>query len=169
MEDWLRLPNFTSGNHKENINMTMNTTTITHVNEDGVLVFAGSEMDLSEGAEVVLANVSEAGEYAGVGYGILSIKAARKKMEEEEDGDEEDVPVTGDEPADDDWEDGEEGEEEEDEWDPDFDEFDIPKSTKKGSGGKEDEEEDVKFDEDLNEFDDLFGDGSGEFDEDDDY
>jgi hypothetical protein len=147
----------------------MNTTTITHVNEDGVLVFAGREMEFLEGAEVALAEVSEIEDYAGIGYGALSIKAARKKSEEEEEVDEEDIPAAGDEPADDEWEEGEEGAEEEDEWDPDFDEFDIPKSTKKGSGGKEEEEEDVKFDEDLNEFDDLFGDSADEFDEDDDF
>lgn len=148
--------------------MTMNTTTTTHVNEDGVLVFAGREMELLEGAEVALAEASEVQEYAAVGYGVHSIKAARKKQEEEEE-EEDEAPAADDEAADDDWEEGEEGAEEEDEWDPDFDEFDIPKSTKKGGAAKEEEEEDVKFDEDLNEFDDLFGDGGDEFDEDDDF
>jgi hypothetical protein len=149
--------------------MAMNTTTTTHVNEEGVLVFAGRKMELFEGAEVALAEASEREEYADLGYGVLSIQAARKKKEDEEEDEEEVAPAADEEPADDDWEEGEEGAEEEDEWDPDFDEFDIPKSTKKGSGGKEEEEEDVKFDEDLNEFDDLFGDSGDDFDEEDDF
>ena len=68
--------------------------------------------------------------------------------------------------VDDDWE----KPEEEDEWDPDFDEFDLPKSKgKKATGGKkkEEEEEDFKVDEDFKEFD-LFNDKSGGFDDDDD-
>jgi DNA-directed RNA polymerase subunit delta len=152
-----------------NLNMTMNTITTTHVNEEGVLVFAGSEMQSFERAGAVFADVSEVEESAAYGYGLLTVQAARKKKEEDEE-EEDDADVPADEEAgDDDWEDGEEGAEEEDEWDPDFDEFDIPKSTKKGGGGKEDEEEDIKFDEDLNEFDDLFGDAGDDFDDDDDF
>lgn len=100
------------------------------------------------------------------GYGVLSVKAAgKKKAADDEEDEEEDAPAEeGDE---DDWD--EEGEEEEDEWDPDFDEFDLPKSTKKGGGKGDEEEEDLKIDEDLNEFDDLFGDGGDDFDDDDDF
>ncbi len=103
------------------------------------------------------------------------IKAAAKKVvkaDEDEDEDEAE-DGKGDDDADDDAEDEvdewEKGEEEEEEWDPDFEEFDIPKSKGKKGGGKGDEEEedDFKLDEDLNEFDDLFGDGGDEFDDDD--
>ncbi len=147
--------------------MTMNTLTTTHVNEEGRLVFAGPGMNAFSGNEVAIAEAVEAEEDAAFGYGALSVMAARKKEEEEDE--EDDDAAEADEDADDEWEEGEEGEEEEDEWDPDFDEFDIPKSTKKGGGGKDEEEEEVKFDEDLNEFDDLFGDGGDEYDDDDDF
>ena len=60
---------------------------------------------------------------------------------------------------------------EEDDWDPDFDEFDLPKSTKKIGGGKkakDEEEDDFKVDDD---FKDQFGGESsrGFNDSDDDY
>lgn len=61
--------------------------------------------------------------------------------------------------------------EEEDDWDPDFDEFDIPKSKGAAKGGaakkKGEEDDDFKMDEDFKEFD-LFGDKGGGFDDDDD-
>jgi hypothetical protein len=67
---------------------------------------------------------------------------------------------------DDDWNKGEEG----DSWDPDFEEFDLPKSKgKKAPGtskGGVEEEEDFKVDE---EFKDLFAGGSVDDDEDDDF
>jgi DNA-directed RNA polymerase subunit delta len=144
----------------------MNTITTTHVNENGLLVFSGAEFESFDGAEVALAEAGDDEMEQESGFGVLSIKAARKKKEEEED-EEDDAPA--DDSEEDDWDGAEEGEEEEEEWDPDFDEFDIPKSTKKGAGGKDEEEEDVKFDEDLNEFDDLFGDGGDDFDDDDDF
>jgi sodium/potassium-transporting ATPase subunit alpha len=60
---------------------------------------------------------------------------------------------------------------EEDSWDPDFDEFDIPKSkTKKATGGagkKGKDEDDLGLDDDFKEMD-LFNDSDG-FDDDDDY
>ena len=60
-----------------------------------------------------------------------------------------------------------------DDWDPDFDEFDIPKSTSKKATGKKtakDEEDDFKIDDDFKDlgFDDLDG-GAGFDDEDDDF
>ena len=58
--------------------------------------------------------------------------------------------------------------EEDDDWDPDFDEFDIPKSKGKkapGAGKKKEEEDDFKLDEDFKEFD-LFNDKPGGFDDD---
>jgi len=60
-------------------------------------------------------------------------------------------------------------EEEDDEWDPDFDEFDIPKSKGKKAAGpkkKGDDEDDFKVDEDFKEFD-MFND-KDDFDEEDD-
>ncbi len=66
----------------------------------------------------------------------------------------------------DDWNKGEEG----DSWDPDFEEFDLPKSKgKKAAGtskGGGEEEEDFKVDE---EFKDLFAGGSADDDEDEDF
>lgn len=83
-----------------------------------------------------------------------------KKNDEDGDGDEDDVDE-----EDDDWE----KVDEEDDWDPDFEEFDLPKSGGKGGKKNVEEDEDFKLDEDLNEFDDLFGDGGDSFDDDDDY
>jgi hypothetical protein len=97
-------------------------------------------------------------------FGIFAAKSAKKKEEDEEDDD----PDTDDDADKDDWEKGE-GEEEEEEWDPDFDEFDLPKSGKKAGKAGSDEEDDTKVDEDLSEFDDLFGDSGDDFDDDDDY
>ena len=62
--------------------------------------------------------------------------------------------------------------EEDESWDPDFAEFDLPKSkTKKPAGPKKkgaaSEEDDFKLDDDFNDFD-LFDDKNGEFDDDDD-
>ncbi len=68
---------------------------------------------------------------------------------------------------DDDWEKAEE----DDNWDPDFEEFDLPKSkTKKPSTKKPGEDEDLKMDDDFKEFG-LFDDmeGGGGFDDEDDY
>jgi hypothetical protein len=83
-----------------------------------------------------------------------------KKEEVEEDADDDEVA-----------DDLDDSEEEDDSWDPDFEEFDLPKS-KKGGGKKEaDEEEDFKIEEDP-EFKDLFGGsgrkGSSDFDDEDD-
>jgi nucleolin len=76
---------------------------------------------------------------------------------------------------DDDWE---KADEEEDSWDPDFDEFDIPKSKTpkkagKGKKGKEedahasDDVDDLNLDDDLSlDDDDLFGDKEDDFEDD---
>ena len=89
-------------------------------------------------------------------------KGRSAKKVEEEDADSADEEEEAD--------DAESGEED-DSWDPDFEEFDLPKS-KKGGGKKEaDEEEDFKIEEDP-EFKDLFSGGkrgSGFDDEDDDF
>ncbi len=74
--------------------------------------------------------------------GMLTPVAAKKKADEEE---EEEEAEQGD-----DWEKSEEAEE----WDPDFDEFDVPKSR---SGKSENKEEDLNFEEEE-EFNDLFDD-----------
>jgi nucleolin len=60
--------------------------------------------------------------------------------------------------------------EEEENWDPDFDEFDIPRSRGKKAGKKESEEEedDFKFDDDLKEFD-LFNDSDYDDESEDDF
>ena len=73
--------------------------------------------------------------------GMLTPVAAKKKADEEE---EEEEAEQGD-----DWEKSEEAEE----WDPDFDEFDVPKSRSGKSENKE--EEDLNFEEEE-EFNDLF-------------
>ena len=70
----------------------------------------------------------------------------------------------------DEWEKGEEG----DDWDPDFDEFDVPKSAAKKSVGKKggkDEDDDFKIDDDFKDlgFDDLDGGGGSGYDDDDDF
>lgn len=97
-------------------------------------------------------------------------KAPAKKDEEDLDDDEE-VPVKGagakkeEDEEDVDDADAEEGD---DEWDPDFEEFDLPKSRKGAAGKEADEEEDFKVeeDEDFKELD-LFDDGGFEDDDDD--
>jgi hypothetical protein len=81
--------------------------------------------------------------------GILTLVAAKKKAAAEEEKETEDE-----------WE-KEEGEEGEEAWDPDFDEFDVPKSRTGKSDTKE--EEDLNFEEEE-EFNDLFDDEG--FDED---
>lgn len=95
--------------------------------------------------------------------------AARKKVEEDDLDD--DVPAKGagkkgvdDE---DDLDDDDGSDVEDDDWDPDFDEFDVPKS-RGGKGKEEDEEEDFKpeEDEDLKELD-LFSDSALDDEEDD--
>ena len=105
--------------------------------------------------------------------GIVAAKGRKApvKNEEADLDDEEEVPVkkSGAKSADDDEEDVDDvdAEEGDDDWDPDFEEFDLPKS-RKGAGGKDaDEDEDFKVeeDEDFKELD-LFDDGS--FDEEDD-
>ena len=88
-------------------------------------------------------------------------KAGAKKSSGDDD-DEDDVAAE----ELDDWE----KPEEEEEWDPDFEEFDIPKSKgkKTGVGGKKaGEEEDFKFEDD--EFKDLFNEKDYDDDEEDDY
>ena len=69
--------------------------------------------------------------------------------------------------VDDEWEKSED----DDSWDPDFEEFDLPKSgAKKTPGKKSSDEDDLKIDEDFKEFglfDDM--DSGGGFDDDDDY
>jgi hypothetical protein len=96
-------------------------------------------------------------------------RAPKKAKEEDLDDDEEEVaPKKGgkkaaeDDDEDDDDEDGE-PEEGDDDWDPDFEEFDLPKS-RKGKADKEEEEEDFKVEEEEDFKDlDLFNDGG--FDE----
>jgi nucleolin len=80
---------------------------------------------------------------------------SKKKSRDDEDEEGEDEEV-------DDWE----KPEEEDNWDPDFDEFDIPKSRAKKSGGKKDDDDFAIDDEfkDMGMFDD-----SGGYDDDDDF
>jgi len=67
--------------------------------------------------------------------------------------------------SDDDWN----KEEDDDAWDPDFEEFDLPKSKGKKAPGKKsaavDEDEDFKIDD---EFKDIFNDGDAGFDDEDD-
>ena len=87
--------------------------------------------------------------------GVLTPLAAKKSKSADE---EEDEPEKEDE-----WE----KTDEEDSWDPDFDEFDVPKSRTAKSGGKK-EEEDLNFEEeeDLGLFEDeAFGDEGGSDDD----
>ena len=93
---------------------------------------------------------------------LAMAKSRSAKKEEVEEEVEEDDEVADD---------LDDSEEEDDSWDPDFEEFDLPKS-KKGGGKKEaDEDEDFKIEEDP-EFKDLFGSsgrkGSSGFDDEDD-
>ena len=87
----------------------------------------------------------------------------KKQVEEDDDDDDDDGVDEVDE-----WD----KPEEEENWDPDFDEFDIPKSKGKKStgvaGGKKaaDDDEDFKVDD---EFKDMFNDSDGFDDEEDDY
>ncbi|HRN57076.1 MAG TPA: hypothetical protein PLL71_11525, partial [Agriterribacter sp.] len=59
---------------------------------------------------------------------------------------------------------------EEDSWDPDFDEFDIPKSRAKKAGGKKgkDDDDDLGIDDEFKDMG-LFDDGGGYDDDDDDF
>ncbi|MEY4892239.1 MAG: hypothetical protein RIQ34_851 [Bacteroidota bacterium] len=87
--------------------------------------------------------------------GVLTLLAAKKSKSADE---EEDEPEKEDE-----WE----KTDEEDSWDPDFDEFDVPKSRTAKSAGKK-EEEDLNFEEeeDLGLFEDeAFGDEGGSDDD----
>jgi len=65
--------------------------------------------------------------------------------------------------------------EEDDNWDPDFDEFDVPKSKVKkatGGGAKKKDDDDLGLDDDFKEFglfDDMDGGGGGNYDDDDDF
>ena len=81
-----------------------------------------------------------------------------KKASKKEDDDDDDVEVK------DDWEKGEEA----DNWDPDFDEFDVPKSKEKKAGTKKPskDEDDFKVDDDFKEMG-LFDDMGGDDDDDD--
>ncbi|WP_207492202.1 hypothetical protein [Aridibaculum aurantiacum] len=86
---------------------------------------------------------------------LNAIKNAKSADEEEDDDD------VAEEEADE-WE----KPEEDDDWDPDFDEFDLPKSGKKAGGKKSaDDDEDFKIDD---EFKDLFAGSSSDFDDEDD-
>ena len=91
-------------------------------------------------------------------------RAVAGKSKVDDDDDDEDVDE-----KDDDWEKPEEGD---DDWDPDFDEFDIPKSKGKKAAvpgkKKAEEEDDFKIDEDFKEFD-LFNDKDEFDDEEDDF
>jgi hypothetical protein len=82
--------------------------------------------------------------------------SSRKSVEDDDEADVDDGP--------DEWE----KPEEEEEWDPDFEEFDLPKSTGKKTGKKAaGDEDDFKFEDD--EFKDLLGDKNYDDDEEDDY
>ncbi len=91
-------------------------------------------------------------------FTAMAKSRSAKQTEEAEDEDE----------VEDEEDDLKEGDDEDDTWDPDFEEFDLPKS-KKGGGKKDaDEEEDFKIEEDP-EFKDLFSGGKGNnFDDEDD-
>jgi DNA-directed RNA polymerase subunit delta len=141
--------------------MTNSISKTTFVDSNGVLVAAKQPFVTAKEAVKEL-ELDEAEEEENL-FGVYQIQAAKKKADDDDDDDDEDTDPDVEEK--DDWEEVEE----EDDWDPDFDEFDIPKSTKAGKGKKGDEEEDVKFDDDLNEFDDLFGEGGDDFDDDDDF
>jgi DNA-directed RNA polymerase subunit delta len=99
-----------------------------------------------------------------------------KKVEDDEDLDDEDVAPKksskkASEDDDDDEDDDIDGvEEDDDEWDPDFEEFDLPKSRKGKAASKAEEEEDFKV-EDTEDFKDLdlFNDSESFDDEDDDF
>jgi DNA-directed RNA polymerase subunit delta len=82
--------------------------------------------------------------------------SAKSKKEDADDDDAEEVS--------DDWE----KPEEEDDWDPDFDEFDVPKSTAKKAGKKDAEEEDFAIDDEFKDMG-LFDDSGGFDDDDDDF
>ena len=86
-------------------------------------------------------------------------KTTASKSKDDDDDDDADEDVA------DDWE----KVEEEEEWDPDFEEFDLPKSKGKKSPGKKptavDEDEDFKIDD---EFKDIFNDSDAGFDDEDD-
>lgn len=88
------------------------------------------------------------------------IEASKSKKKDDEEDDDDDDGSNEDEK--DDWE----KVEEEEEWDPDFEEFDIPKSGKKAAG-KKDKDEDVDFDDDFKDMD-LFNDDDDNFDDNDD-
>jgi hypothetical protein len=99
-----------------------------------------------------------------------------KKVEDDKDLDDEDIaPKKSSKKASDDDDDDEDddvdgAEEDDDEWDPDFEEFDLPKSRKGKGGSKAEEEEDFKV-EDTEDFKDLdlFNDSESFDDEDDDF
>lgn len=88
-------------------------------------------------------------------------KRSAKKSKSDEDGEDDDEVEEGD----DDWNKEEEG----DAWDPDFEEFDLPKSKgKKAAGvGKKPAEEEEDFKVEDEEFKDLFNDGAVDEDEED--
>ena len=92
--------------------------------------------------------------------------ASKSKKSNKEDDDDDDADV--EEEKADDWEKPEEDEN----WDPDFEEFDVPKSKEKKAGSKKNaDDDDLKMDDDFKEFglfDDMEGAGAG-FDDEDDY
>lgn len=98
----------------------------------------------------------------------VSKTASKKKVLDDDDDLEEEEEANASDADDDYWG---KADEEEDSWDPDFDEFDIPKSKTpkkagKGKKGKE-EDDDLGLDDDLSlDDDDLFGDKEDDFEDD---
>jgi nucleolin len=90
-------------------------------------------------------------------------KASVSSKKKSEDDDDDDAVSDGEDEVDD-WD-----KVEEEEWDPDFEEFDVPKSkAKKAAGKKGEEEEDFKIDEEFKDMD-LFNEGSSYDDDEDDF
>lgn len=96
-------------------------------------------------------------------------KSVSKSKKPKADADDDDEDGEVEEEVADDWEKTEEDED----WDPDFDEFDIPKSGAKKTGKKKTgDEDDLKIDDDFKEFglfDDMDGSGGTGFDDEDDF
>jgi len=86
-----------------------------------------------------------------------AVASSKKKSEDDDDDDDAEEAV-------DDWE----KPEEEENWDPDFDEFDVPKSRGKKAAKKGEEEEEFKIDEEFKDMD-LFNEGGGYDDDEEDF
>jgi hypothetical protein len=128
------------------------------VGEGGGEAAQGDIKGADEEEEQVAAAEGACGESGLFSSDFLEGDEVKKTWGPEEDVEEEDE-----------WEKGEAS----DDWDPDFDEFDIPKSSPKKATGKKtakDEEDDFKIEDDFKDlgFDDLDG-GAGFDDEDDDF